>query len=82
MPKPCCGQPARPRRREPESDEPLPRNPILRGGMRLLYLGWGRRTLTGKATGLIYYVSQKRRKFTVAAADVPGMLSREVIAEH
>jgi hypothetical protein len=45
----------------------------------LFYRGWGLRNLKGKATGLTYYVSQKRRKFTVAKADVRGLLSKEVI---
>ena len=78
MPRPCCGQPVR-RRRGHGDDEPLPPNPKAPGGKPMLYLGWGRRELKGKATGNTYYVSNTRRKFTVAAADVLGLVSREVI---
>jgi hypothetical protein len=79
MPKPCCGQRSRPRRLRPADDEALPSNPKIPGGKSMLYLGWGRRNLKGKVTGKTYYVSNSRRKFTVDAADVPSIRSREVI---
>lgn len=78
MPKPCCGQPVR-RRLGNRDDEPLPPNPRIPGGRPMLYLGWGRRDLKGKATGNVYYVNNTRRKFTAAIADVPSLKSREVI---
>jgi hypothetical protein len=80
MAKGCCGQPVRPRRNERESGQPLPPNPKISGGTRLLYLGIGRRTLKTRASGNSYYVSDQRRKFSVATDDVQELLrNRDVI---
>jgi hypothetical protein len=78
MPK-CCGQPVGHRRPGHRDDEPLPPNPKIPGGKPMLYLGWGRRELKGVAIGSTYCVNNKRRKFTAAPADVPTLVSREVI---
>lgn len=80
MAKGCCGQPVRPRRGGSERGRPLPPNPKVSGGTRLLYLGIGQRTLKARASGNSYHVSDQRRMFTAAADDVQGLLrNRDVI---
>lgn len=69
---PCCGHP---RRRSPTPAR-LPANPVVRNGVRLLYLGSGGATLKGAASGLSYHVSDHRRDFTARVEDVAGLLHR------
>ena len=75
----CCGQPA-PRRfgaaREAES---LPRNPQVSGGVRLLYLGAGRRDFSGPESGLTYIVSERRRNFVVHPDDATALLKKRFV---
>ncbi len=74
----CCGQPA-PRRR-PSPVAPVPPNPRVARGVRLLYLGAGLRELRGSATGLIYRVADRRRDFVAHPDDVTDLLKvRHVI---
>jgi hypothetical protein len=66
---------------ERRDDPELPPNPKLSSGTRLLYLGRGRRQLIGRATGNRYFVSDHRRKLTVAMEDAPGLMGKDVIPE-
>jgi hypothetical protein len=58
---------------------PLPQNPRVAGGVRLLYLGEGRRDLVGPRTSARYVVSERRRLFTADATDVAGLLHRPYV---
>ncbi|MFO7548083.1 MAG: hypothetical protein R6X29_04315 [Acidimicrobiia bacterium] len=69
----CCGQPGSRRRRRPER-APLPPNPEARGGVRMLYLGSGRREVRGAGSGLTYVVTDHRRHFKVDPEDVDDLL--------
>ena len=78
----CCGQPSPRRFRAAREAERLPRNPAVSGGVRLLYLGSGRREFSGLESGLTYVVSEQRRKFVVHRNDAPALLKkRSVILE-
>lgn len=72
MMRACCGQVAR--RATLARDERLPANRRPRDGVRLLYLGAGRRDLVGAQTGTVYVVSDHRRQFLAAEGDVPALL--------
>lgn len=63
----CCGQ--MPKRKNASSKEPLPENPEIPNGVELIYLGAGYMKITGKASGLTYYVSDHLRKFVAAEDD-------------
>jgi|GEM_PF-6249461 len=65
----CCGQ--TPKRRD--LDE-LPANPTVELGTEVIYLGSGNRKLRGKTSGLIYYVSDHRRRFFAHSDDLPTIL--------
>lgn len=75
--KGCCGQPARVRRRP--APEPLPANPRVANGVRLLYLGSGLRELRGAESGFVYRVADQRRDFVADAADVKGLLRNRFV---
>ena len=75
----CCGQPAARRRRVSPGAPPPPANPKVLGGVRLLYLGSGRQTLEGQATGLAYHVAEGRRWFKVHPDDAAAMLRRPYV---
>lgn len=77
----CCGHAVRRRRAERRDDLELPPNPKVSNGTRLLYLGRGRRQLIGRASGNRYFVSDHRRKLTVAVDDAPSLLGRDVIVD-
>lgn len=73
----CCGQPTRRRRPSPA---PIPENPVVAGGTRLIYLGGGHATLEGRMSGLTYHVAPHRRDFVADRRDVPKFLrQRDVI---
>ncbi len=76
----CCGQlPGRKSRRAPP--EKLPDNPRLKG-VRIVYVGSGRRDVKGAASGLTYYVADYRRHFHVHPDDAPTLLrSRDFILQ-
>jgi hypothetical protein len=75
----CCGQPSARRIAVAREAERLPRNPTVSGGVRLLYLGSGRRDLSGSNSGLTYVVSEQRRKFVVHRDDAPALLKRRFV---
>jgi hypothetical protein len=75
----CCGQPSSRRIAVARAAERLPRNPTVQGGVRLLYLGSGRREFTGLDSGLTYVVSEQRRKFVVHRDDVPALLKKRFV---
>jgi hypothetical protein len=78
----CCGQPARRRARKAAPEENLPENPAIdRGGVRLLYLGAGRRDFQGAQTGLRYVVSDHRRAFVAHPDDAGGLLRDRFVIE-
>jgi hypothetical protein len=74
MMKTCCGQPVRQYR--PNDERPLARNPAVRGGVRMLYLGTGTRKLRGPSSGLEYVVGVQRRIFVVHRDDADALLRR------
>lgn len=69
----CCGR-MLPRVPRPRPRTPLPPNPAVKGGVDLIFLGTGRATLTGKASGLHYVVSDQRRHLKVDPGDVGQIL--------
>jgi hypothetical protein len=73
----CCGQPVR-ARRSPAPD-PLPANPRVANGVRLLYLGAGHRELRGPESGLVYTVTDRRRDFVADPEDVKGLLRNKFV---
>jgi len=73
----CCGPPVRARRLP--RPEPLPVNPRVANGMRLLYLGSGLRELRGAESGLVYRVADQRRDFIADPADVKGLLRNRFV---
>lgn len=67
----CCGHPER-RRRGPLA--PLPKNPAVVDGVRVVYLGTERISVVGSASGLTYVADPRRREFTVHADDVRALV--------
>jgi len=76
----CCGQPmGRIRRRAPP--EKLPDNPRVQG-VRIIYVGSGRRDVKGASSGLTYYVADYRRHFRAHPDDAKALLrSRDFIQQ-
>jgi hypothetical protein len=76
----CCGNlSARKHNRAPP--EKLPDNPRL-DGMRLIYLGSGRRDVKGAVSGLTYHVADHRRHFQAHPDDAKALLrSRDFILQ-
>jgi hypothetical protein len=68
----CCGQ--IPKRKKIIEEKNLPKNPNINNGTEVIYLGAGDMKLKGKTSGLTYYVSDHRRRFTADTKDVPGIL--------
>lgn len=68
----CCGQ-IPPKRRKKSEDDILPENPGVAAGAEVIYLGAGDLKIKG-SSGLIYYVSDHRRRFKADAADLSGIL--------
>ena len=77
----CCGQPAPRRRRRTaaQETEALPGNPEVPGGVTLLYLGSGRKDLSGSGSGLTYAVSDRRRHFVAHPDDAPALLKNRFV---
>lgn len=73
----CCGQPVRVRRSP--APKPLPANPHVTKGVRLLYLGSGLRELRGSESGLVYWVADQRRDFVADLADEKGLLRNRFV---
>jgi hypothetical protein len=71
----CCGQPSRRRRKGP-APEPLPPNPVVRPGRRLLYLGEGAERIDHMPSGHTYHVGDHRRHLVAHVDDVPRLLTR------
>ena len=78
MPSGCCGQRIPTLKKE---TAPLPENPDVGSGVKLLYLGAGRRDFEGPS-GLTYVVSDQRRRFVVDAQDVPRLLKERFVIEQ
>lgn len=76
----CCGQtPGKRSRRAPP--EKLPDNPRVEG-VRIIYVGSGRRDVKGPASGLIYHVADHRRHFRAHPDDAKALLrSRDFILQ-
>ena len=76
----CCGQmPGRTSRRS--APEQLPDNPRL-AGVRVIYVGAGRRDVKGPVSGLTYYLADHRRHFRAHPEDVKALLrSRDFILQ-
>lgn len=70
--KSCCGGYVRQRVRPVQSS--LPPNPIIHGGINVIYLGSGNITIKGDNTGVTYYVSDHRRQFKVYTKDAASIL--------
>jgi hypothetical protein len=68
----CCG--GYKRRRVRSAQESLPPNPIIHGGVTIIYLGSGNFTLKGENTGSTYYASDHRRQFQVHPEDAKSIL--------
>jgi hypothetical protein len=66
----CCGQIPK---RKNENDE-LPENPEISSGTELIYLGSGDLKIEGESSGLNYFVSDHRRRFTVHPDDLMNLL--------
>lgn len=73
MGKPCCGQTARRRYKTPARPK-LPPNPQITGGIKLIYIGAGQKTIRGKSSGLKYHLSDYRRHFKADPEDVDDIL--------
>ena len=68
----CCG--GHPRRRVHSVQQSLPPNPIIHGGVTIIYLGSGNITIKGANTGIPYYASDHRRQFKVHTEDAKSIL--------
>ena len=75
----CCGQPPPRRAKVAREPERLPRNPQVSRGVRLLYLGSGRKDFTGRESSLTYVVSEQRRDFVVHPDDAPALLKKRFV---
>jgi hypothetical protein len=69
---PCCGGNAK--RRVHRAQSPLPPNPTIHGGVKMIYLGSGNTTIKGENSGITYYASDHRRQFKVYAEDAKSIL--------
>jgi hypothetical protein len=58
---------------------PIPANPRVANGVRLLYLGSGLRELRGAESGLVYRVADRRRDFVADPADVKALLRHRFV---
>jgi len=69
----CCGT-VGPKRKINKAK--IPKNPEITNGTKLIYLGAGVAKITGKHTGLIYYVSDYQRHFVVDKEDAKAILKK------
>lgn len=76
----CCGpMPGRKSRRP--APEKLPDNPRV-DGVKIIYVGSGRRDVKGAASGLTYHLADYRRHFRAHPDDVTALLrSRDFILQ-
>lgn len=58
-----------------EETEPLPPNPIIAHGARVVFMGTTRKRIEGLVTGYVYHAGPDRREIVVAAADVASVLA-------
>jgi hypothetical protein len=56
--------------------EVLVANPVIRGGIPVVYLGAGSIDIIGEATGTTYHVGSRQRHIRVHRADADGILER------
>lgn len=68
----CCEQ--IPKRKNITGVKNLPKNPNITNGIEVIYLGAGDLKFKGKTSGLTYYVSDHRRRFTADTKDLPSIL--------
>jgi hypothetical protein len=68
----CCGQGFGKNSRRPPPEK-LPDNPDV-AGVRVIYVGAGRRDVKGAASGLTYYLADHRRHFRAHPDDVKALL--------
>ncbi|MCP4582071.1 MAG: hypothetical protein GY839_10660 [candidate division Zixibacteria bacterium] len=69
-------------KKKPIKKEKLPPNPKIKSGVKLIYLGNGKKLIRGKSSGLKYYVSNQRRYFKARSDDVDQILrNRSFILE-
>ena len=54
---------------------PLPPNPTVEHGVRVVFMGTSRKRIEGAATGLVYHAAPERRDIVVAAADAASVLA-------
>lgn len=57
--------------------EPLPDNPEVSRGVRLLYLGAAAKWIRGPVSGYVYHVSGARRTVVVHQDDAEDLLARD-----
>lgn len=54
---------------------PLPPNPAVEHGVRVVFMGTSRKRIEGAATGFVYHAAPERREIVVAAADAASVLA-------
>ncbi len=59
--------------------ENIPLNPQISRGIEVIYVGAGYLSITGESSGLIYYVSDHNRHFTVASEDADDIVKNKSI---
>lgn len=74
---PCCGSYSK--RKVVKEKESIPPNPKINGGIALIYVGSGKKSFTGKATGAIYYVSDHMRHFNAHKEDADDILRNPAV---
>ena len=60
------------------SDEetiPLPPNPPVEHGVRVVFMGTSRKRIEGAATGHVYHAAPERREIVISTADVASVLA-------
>lgn len=77
MNKLCCGSYSK--QKAVKEKEPIPPNPKISGGVSLIYVGSGKKSFKGKATGSVYYVSDHARHFRVYFEDADSLLRNATI---
>lgn len=58
-----------------DEHDPLPPNPELASGVRVMFMGTSRKRIEGPATGYVYHAAPERREIVVAAADIAAVLA-------
>lgn len=73
----CCGSYSK--QKVEKVKEQIPPNPKVHGGIALIYVGSGRKSFKGHATGSVYYVSDHLRHFRVYTEDADSILRKASI---